>query len=86
MTPSNAKFESVTSPLLASTVVVAGTAPSNELAWTDVRSPCFSEEEDEVEDKDEVVMTSKLVGAEDLREELEAMLAERRALRSRAAA
>lgn len=41
---------------------------------------------DEVEDKDEVVMTSKLVGAEDLREELEAMLAERRALRSRAAA
>mmetsp|Transcript_4697 Transcript_4697/g.21388 ORF Transcript_4697/g.21388 Transcript_4697/m.21388 type:complete len:688 (+) Transcript_4697:74-2137(+) len=41
---------------------------------------------DEVEGKDEVVMTSKLVGAEDLREELEAMLAERRALRSRAAA
>jgi hypothetical protein len=41
---------------------------------------------DEVEGTDEVVMTSKLVGAEDLREELEAMLAERRALRSRAAA
>lgn len=41
---------------------------------------------DEVEGRDEVVLTSKLVGAEDLRRDLEAMLAERDFLSGRAAA
>ena len=41
---------------------------------------------DEVEGRDEVVLTSKLVGAEDLRAALEKMLAERDFLSGRAAA